>query len=585
MLELAVPVSIGVIAVLVIGLMFARLYRRSTRDEAYVRTGLGGQKVVLDGGSMVLPIFHFTAMVNLKTLRLEVARGGSDSLITKDRMRVDIGAEFYLRVKPDTSSIALAAQTLGNRTNDAAELRELIEAKFVDGLRSVAATMNLEELQEQRATFVKSVQDAVGADIQNNGLELESVSLTRLDQSDIKHFNPSNFFDAHGLTTLTRITKEREQERNQIVRTTEVNIAQQDLVAKQTTLTIESTKREAELAQQRDIANKTAAMRAETAKVEQTAVQNEAEYRIQQELAVANKQTEANQGRDTKKIEADLAVKRRTTEADRELQIVAQEAAIIVATKSKEQSEAQTIAETARALAIAAEEKVTTARATEIAERDKTINVIAARKAAETNAMPITVMAEAEKQAAANKAEAISVLAKADAAATTRAAGVKSLGQAEAEVAALKAEARNKLSAAMVEYDVNLARINIIPDALAQAVKPIEKISDIRIFDTGSLLGRGGAGGGIGAGGGLGLGDGLASQLLSVSAFKPIIDKILTEAGFAAGPDALTSLTNALTAQPLAGSVAPPAASDDAPTPPASNTTPGKPATDGKAPA
>ena len=103
------------------------------------------------------------------------------------------------------------------------------------------------------------------------------MSLTRLDQSDIKHFNPSNFFDAHGLTTLTKITREREQERNQIVRTTEVNIAQQDLVARQTTLTIEATKREAELAQQRDIANKTAAMRAQTAQVEQTALQNEAE--------------------------------------------------------------------------------------------------------------------------------------------------------------------------------------------------------------------------------------------------------------------------------------------------------------------
>jgi flotillin len=401
--------------------------------------------------------------------------------------------------------------------------------------------------------FVKSVQDAVGADIQNNGLELESVSLTRLDQSDIKHFNPNNFFDAHGLTTLTKITKEREQERNQIVRSTEVNIAQQDLVARQTTLTIETTKRDAELAQQRDIANKTAAMRAQTAQVEQTAVQNEAEYRIGQELAVANKQIEATQTRETKKIEADLAVKRRTTEADRDIQIVAQEAAIAVAAKSKEQSEAQTIAETARALAISAEEKVTTARATEIADRDKIINVIAARKAAETTAMPITVMAEAEKQAAANKAEAINVLAKADAAAaTTRAAGVKSLGQAEAEVASLKAEARNKLSSAIVDYDLNLARINIIPNALAEAVKPIEKISDIRIFDTGGLLGRGGgaggnsSGGGGGLGGGLGLGDGLAAQLLSVSAFKPMIDKILAEAGFPAGPDAMTSLTAAL---------------------------------------
>ena len=156
-------------------------------------------------------------------------------------------------------------------------------------------------------------------------------------------------------------------------------------------------------------------------------------------------------------------------------------------------------------------------------------------------------MAEAEKQAAANKAEAINVLAKADAtAATTRAAGVKSLGQAEAEVATLKAEARNKLSASMIDYDLNLARINIIPNALAEAVKPIEKISDIRIFDTGGLLGRGGAAGGGGGDGGLGLGDGLAAQLLSVSAFKPMIDKILAEAGFPAGPDALTSLTAAL---------------------------------------
>jgi len=76
---------------------------------------------------------------------------------------------------------------------------------------------------------------------------------------------------------------------------------------------------------------------------------------------------------------------------------VAQEAAIIVATKNKEQSEAQTIAETARALAIAAEEKVTTARATEIAERDKDHQRDRGAQVAETNAMPITVMAEAEK--------------------------------------------------------------------------------------------------------------------------------------------------------------------------------------------
>ena len=134
----------------------------------------------------------------------------------------------------------------------------------------------------------------------------------------------------------------------------------------------------------------------------------------------------------------------------------------------------------------------------------------------------------------------------------------------------------------MIDYDLNLARINVIPSALAEAVKPIEKISDIRIFDTGSLLGRNGSANGTmnghgGLGSGLGLGDGLAAQLLSVSAFKPIIDKILTEAGFAAGSDALTSLTTALAAQQLAKPVEALAVAPDAPVaPPASISGTGK---------
>src|SRR5208282_3906569 len=139
------------------------------------------------------------AWVNLQTLRLDVHRDSQDAMITKDRMRVDIGVEFYVRVKPDSSSIALAAQTLGDRTNDAAQLRELVEAKFVDALRSVAATMTLADLQEQRAAFVQAVQTAVARDLELNGLELESASLTKLDQTDTKYFNPNNAFDAEGL--------------------------------------------------------------------------------------------------------------------------------------------------------------------------------------------------------------------------------------------------------------------------------------------------------------------------------------------------------------------------------------------------
>jgi flotillin len=258
MFDIAVPATIGVALIVVLGIVFTILYKRATRDEAFVRTGLGGKKVVLDGGAMILPIFHSYASVNLKTLRLTVERKERESLITKDRLRVDIVAEFYVRVRPDDESIALASQTLGALTNDAEALRNQVEAKFVDGLRSVAATMTILELQEKRSDFVKHVQATVESDVKSNGLELESVSLTKLDQTDVKFFNPENFFDAEGLTQLKTVTETRRRDRNSIVRDNEVAIAQKDLEARQQTLTIERTKKEAELSQERDIANKTA---------------------------------------------------------------------------------------------------------------------------------------------------------------------------------------------------------------------------------------------------------------------------------------------------------------------------------------
>jgi uncharacterized membrane protein YqiK len=549
MYDIAIPAFIGVLVIVAIGIVFTTLYRRSTRDEAYVRTGLGGQKVVLDGGSIVLPIFHSIAHVNLKTLRLEVKRSDKESMITKDRMRVDIGAEFYVRVRPNSESIALAAQTLGDLTNNADALRNQVEAKFVDGLRSVAATMDLQDLQEKRIDFVKHVQSAVGADIQSNGLELESVSLTKLDQTDIKFFNPDNFFDAHGLTALKQITEERKKARNAIVRDNEVAIAQKDLEARQQTLAIDLNKKEAELSQERDVANKTASTRAEVAQAEQSALLTEQSARIETEQQVAQKEAAAAKIKETAAIDSKMAVRQRTTEADRDVQIVSQDSAIAIANKSRQESEAKAQAKAAEALAVTADEKVTTARQVEIAERQRQTTVIAARMEAERKSTEITVAAEAEKNAAINQAEAIKTLATAEAEANTiKAKGIVDIGKAQAASTEMANEARNKLSTEIIEFDLAVERLRVIPKALEQAVKPIEKISDIRIFDSGGLL-RNGNGDGNGHPG-IGLGDGLAGQLLSVQALKPVIDKILSEAGFTPGHDVIATLTDAVTGRP-----------------------------------
>ncbi|WP_158669587.1 flotillin family protein [Bradyrhizobium guangdongense] len=544
MFDIAVPALIGVALIVVLGIVFTILYKRATRDEAFVRTGLGGKKVVLDGGAMILPIFHSYASVNLKTLRLTVERKERESLITKDRLRVDIVAEFYVRVRPDEESIALASQTLGALTNDAEALRNQVEAKFVDGLRSVAATMSILELQEKRSDFVKHVQSTVESDVKSNGLELESVSLTKLDQTDVKFFNPENFFDAEGLTQLKTVTETRRRDRNAIVRDNEVAIAQKDLEARQQTLGIERTKKEAELSQERDIANKTASTRAEVATATQTARLTEENARIDTDRAVAEKEAGAKQVKETAVIESDLAINKRKTDAQREIQIATQENEIQIAAKSKQTSEAVAEAKTAEALAVSAEEKVVTARAVEVADRTRLTQVLAARTEAERKSTELIVAAEAEKNAALDRAEAITTLATAEAESNKiKAVGVRNIGEAEAAVITMKNEAQNKLGSNVIDFEIAKKRIETMPSALAEMVKPIANLKDVRILHTGGAFG----GSGNGAAGNVGFGEGLAGELLKVHALRPMIDEILRQSGFAPGDDPVKALVGAVT--------------------------------------
>jgi uncharacterized membrane protein YqiK len=129
--------GLALVMLLTISLIFARLYKRASKEIGFVRTGFRGEKVVINGGALVLPVLHETMPVNMNTVRLPVERRNAEALITSDRMRIDVKAEFYVRVRPDRESIAVAAQTLGHRTMYPEQLKELIEGKFVDALRSV----------------------------------------------------------------------------------------------------------------------------------------------------------------------------------------------------------------------------------------------------------------------------------------------------------------------------------------------------------------------------------------------------------------------------------------------------------------
>lgn len=568
LMELINPLLIAgviVIALFAIGMILRKLYHRASKQVSFVRTGFGGQKVILDGGAMVLPVMHEIIPVNMNTLRLEVKRANDQALITRDRMRVDVLAEFYVRVKPTAESIANAAQTLGMRTMEPAALKELVEGKFVDALRAVAAEMAMTELHEQRVDFVQKVQQVVSEDLLKNGLELESVSLTGLDQTSREYFNPDNAFDAEGLTKLTEEIESRRKRRNDIEQDTQVEIKRKNLEAERHKLEIGREEEYARLKQQRELEIRRAAQAAEiaveqaekkrdAAQAEIVAKQQTDQARITSERAV--EEARINKERELKEmeiarakavqaaeIEKEKAIEAATINKQKVVELDEQDRAIAIAEKSKDKSEAEAQASHARVSAVRAAEQVITVQEGEKAERGKQIELVEAAKQAETEALRITVAAEAEKRAASDKADAVRILAEGDAdkfriTAQGNAEGEKLAADAAEKRYAVEAEgkraiheAENILSTNQIGMQVKMAIIKYLPDIIRESVKPMENIEGIRIVQVEGLHGGNASSSQRADLVTTNLADQVVNSALRYRAQAPIIEALLKEIG------------------------------------------------------
>ena len=548
MTSLAVFVGIGLFSIIILGIVFSRLYRKTTKELTFVRTGFGGEKVVVDGGALILPILHDYIDINMQSMKVTVARSKSDSFITKDRMRVDITADFYIRVGEDRESISRAAQTLGKKTVDLRELTGLIEGKLIATLRSVASSMEMKELHEKRDEFSSQVKNAIEADLSKNGLQLESVSLTSLDQTAKEFFNENNAFDAEGLTSLTQTIEERKKLRNDIERSTEVQIAQKNYETQSEKFEIQRKQAEAEATQQTKIANFQAEQEALRAKEAESRRKEAEEAKIVANKAIEEAQINKARAIETVEIEKARAIREAEINKEKAVELANQSKNIEIAKKVEEEAAAKTLANEKKALEAASFEKIKTSSETEQAERAKKLALIEAQKEAEQLSIEKTVAAKAEKEAEENLAEA----AKIKAMGASEALKIKATAEAEAikitaeanrlnyEVEAKgKTEinnAENIVSAEILENRFKLALIEFMPQIIAQVVKPAEKIDSIKIVQMAGLGGANQSSAGLNANGsvsnaGASLSDQIVNASLNYKVNAPIIDDLMKQVG------------------------------------------------------
>lgn len=482
---LAIVVTTFVLSL--IGVTVSRFYRRCGADEALVRTGYGGNRVVLGGGVMVYPILHQLLRVSLRSVKLSVERAGKNALVTADKIKANVATELYIKVEPLAEDVLSAARSFGERNLDDNAIAELIEGKLTDALRSVAANQTFMSLHAQRKEFAEMIQAALAEELKKNGLTLENVSITSLSMVQVSDLDPSDVFDAEGLRAITESVSTNREKTNQIQREKENQIHAQNVAARMRQLELEQQQKQAEADQTRRVNEYAAIQQAETARAvflqeetkeraayeKQTAVET---ARIHQEQAVAiataekarrereaqiaaeaaTAAAEIQKGRDVRTAEIERQKVLEAAEIDRmrviEASTIVKEQAIetarvekmVAITKSEEEAAR---AAAAKALALAEEERarqtILTVTATAEAEREKAIATLDAesraaveRALAEGEAKKAKELADARLAHA--RGEAMALEAEANAIANRR----RAEAQAEADADRIVAEAR-----------------------------------------------------------------------------------------------------------------------------------------------
>lgn len=520
----AVLTGVGgfVVVVTSLAMAYSRLYRKPTANQAYVRTGSGRARVILDGGMFVIPIMHKLIEVSLETMRLDVKRVGPDALITKDNLRVDIASEFYIRVAPTEDDILAAARSLGDKSVSASAVSELVYEKLVSALRSVAATKELLELHIKRDEFASAVQENLANDLRQNGLTLETVTISQLDQTPPENLNPNNVFDAQGLRKITEITQSQNVERNRIERDAERAIKEKDVATRKEVLSLERDQAEAEAGQATEVANIQAAKMRERQ-------QYEIEQRQQVELAAVAKDEsvkkadiiknkaiqiadiERERAVQTSNVEREKSVQEAQIAKERAVEVAKRQAQVAVAEQEAARAQAEAKAQSAEAEREAEAQRVQTVAVTAAADREAQKRMIEEKQVvdisryreqteADVRAYEQVKHAEGELQAADKQQKAKLVLAEADAkSARMRSEGDQAVKmvdvnvdrervaveQARVNVERQELENKQTFSEAALKFEVQKLEIQAsaeVQKAFAQAIGEMLSKADMQIF-------------------------------------------------------------------------------------------------------
>ena len=379
-------VGLMVLAILLIMVTLAKMFRKAGPNEALIVYGFRGTRVVKGHGTIIFPMVEMCRELPLELMSFDVAP--QQDLYTKQGVAVTVEAVAQIKVKSDRESIETAAEQLLTKTPPQRE--GLIRLVMEGHLRGIIGQLTVEEIVKQPEMVADRMRSTCADDMNKMGLEVVSFTIKEV------------------------------RDKNDYI----VNMGRPDIVR---------IKRDADVAAA-EAERDTAIKRAEATRAAAVATAQADQERVLAETMSLAKQAEAQRDMEVKKAEYLESVKRQQSQADKAYEI------------QSNVMQQQLIAESVRVQQIEKLEQVKVQEA-EIARREKEL-IATVLKGAEIERQRIETLAGAEKLRLSLEAEGRAAAKRTEG--NAEAEIIFKKGEAEAKAMNVKAEAYQEWNQAAV---------------------------------------------------------------------------------------------------------------------------------------
>ena len=177
--DLGFPIAAvaALLFIFIILIVLIKRYKRCPSDRILVVYGKvgGGQsaKCIHGGAAFIVPVFQDYEFLDLTPISIEV---NLVNALSKQNIRVNVPSRFTIGISTEPGVMQNAAERLLGLGQN--EIQELAQEIIFGQLRLVVASMDIEEINNDRDKFLTNISQSVETELRKVGLKLINVNIT-----------------------------------------------------------------------------------------------------------------------------------------------------------------------------------------------------------------------------------------------------------------------------------------------------------------------------------------------------------------------------------------------------------------------